>query len=192
MRGSPDEVIITINGRKHWLWRGVDQFGAVLDARVQIRHDRHAAERLMRKLRKKHGHLPRVLITYKPKRYAATNKHLGISLDHRQHNGLNNRAENSLQPTRVREKVRRRFKWARQLQRFTSTHDLVANLFMHCRYNTTAQAKREARTQAVSPAFNKLTVPSACLTAMAADGLRRSAWPMPQDVCQVSRTPCLA
>src|SRR5258707_12545508 len=61
---------------------------------------------------------------------------------------LNNRAENSHQPTRVREKVMRRFKSARHLQRFASVHDQVGNLFMYCRYNTNAQQKREARDQA--------------------------------------------
>jgi hypothetical protein len=61
---------------------------------------------------------------------------------------LNNRAENSRQPTRVREKVMRRFKSARHLQRFTSVHDQVSNLFMHCRYNTNAQQKRQTRKQA--------------------------------------------
>jgi putative transposase len=69
-------------------------------------------------------------------------------MEHRQHKGLNNRAENSHQPTRVREKVMRRFKSARHLQRFASVHDQVANLFMHCRYNTNAQEKRQARKQA--------------------------------------------
>ena len=74
---------------------------------------------------------------------------MGLNVEHRQHKGLNNRAENSHQPTRVREKVTRRLKSARHLQRFTSVHDQVANLFMHCRYNTNAQEKRSARTQAV-------------------------------------------
>jgi putative transposase len=69
-------------------------------------------------------------------------------VEHRQHKGLNNRAENSHQPTRVREKVMRRFKSARQLQRFTSVHDQIGNLFMHCRYNTNAQQKQQARKQA--------------------------------------------
>jgi putative transposase len=73
---------------------------------------------------------------------------MGLSVEHRQHEGLNNRAENSHQPTRVREKVMRRFKSARHLQRFTSVHDQVANLFMHCRYNANAQEKRQARTHA--------------------------------------------
>jgi putative transposase len=62
--------------------------------------------------------------------------------------GLNNRAENSHQPTRVREKVMRRFKSSRHLQRFASVHDQMANIFMHCRYNANAQEKRHARKQA--------------------------------------------
>ena len=104
-----DEVVITINGKKHWLWRAVDQFGIVLDVLVQSRRDRHAAQRLMRKLLRKCGDTPRVLITDKLKSYAAANKDIGLRFEHRQHKGLNNRAENSHQPTRVREKVMRRF-----------------------------------------------------------------------------------
>jgi putative transposase len=143
-----DEVVVTINGKKHWLWRAVDQHGVVLDVLVQSRRDRHAARRLMRKLLKKHGRAQRVLITDKLKSYAAANRDLGISVEHRQHKGLNNRAENSHQPMRVREKVMRRFKSARHLQRFASIHDQVGNLFMHCRYHTNAQQKRVLRTQA--------------------------------------------
>jgi putative transposase len=143
-----DEVVIAINGRKHWLWRAVDQHGAVLHVLVQSRRDKHAVERLMRKLLKKHGRAPRVLITDKLKSYAVANKELGLRFEHRQHKGLNNRAENSHRPTQVREKVLRRFKSARQLQRFASTHDQVANLFMRCRHTPKAQTKREARAQA--------------------------------------------
>ena len=143
-----DEVVVTINGKKHWLWRAVDQHGVVLDVLVQSRRDRHAARRLTRKLLKKHGRAQRVLITDKLKSYAAANRDLGISVEHRQHKGLNNRAENSHQPKRVREKVMRRFKSARHLQGFASVHDQVANLFMRYRYNTDAKQKRALRTQA--------------------------------------------
>jgi putative transposase len=114
---APREVVVTINGKKHWLWRAVDQHGAVLDVLVQSRRDRHAARRLIRKLLKKHGRSPRVLITDKLRSYAAANRDLGLNVEHRQHKGLNNRAENSHQPTRVRERVIRRFKSARHLQR---------------------------------------------------------------------------
>ena len=143
-----DEVVISISGKKHWLWRAVDQFGCVLDVLVQSRRDRYAAQRLMRKLLKKCGRAPRVLITDKLKSYAAANKDMGLRFEHRQHKGLNNRAENSHQPTRVREKVMRRFKSARHLQQFASVHDQVANLFQHCRYSANTAEKRKLRSQA--------------------------------------------
>jgi putative transposase len=82
-----DEAVVTINIKSHWLWRAVDQHGAVLDVLVQTRRDRHAARRLMRKLLKKQGRPPRVLITDKLKSYAAANRDLGINVKHRQHKG---------------------------------------------------------------------------------------------------------
>lgn len=103
----------------------------------------------MRKLLKKCGLTTRVLITDKLKSYAAANKDMGLKFEHRQHKGLNNRAENSHQPTRVREKVIRRFKSARQLQQFVCVHDQVANLFQHCRYNVSAAEKWANRSQAM-------------------------------------------
>ena len=74
-----DEVVVTINGKKHWLWRAVDRYGAVLDVLVQSRRDRHAARRLMRKLLKKQGRAPCVLITDKLKSYATANRYLGLT-----------------------------------------------------------------------------------------------------------------
>ena len=150
-----DEVVVSINGRHWWLWRAVDQHGAVLSVLVQSRRNRQVAERLMRKLIRRHG-LPRVMITDKLKSYAAAKADLGLKFEHRQHKGLNNRAENSHQPTRVREKVMRRFKSACHLQRFVSVHDQVANIFHHCRYNREAKQKRELRAQAFV-AWNEMT-----------------------------------
>ena len=143
-----EEVLISINGQKHWLWRAVDQFGIVLDVLVQSRRDRFAAKRLMRRLLRKCGVTPRVLITNKLKSYAAANKDMVLRFEHRQHKGLNNQAENSHQPTRVHKKIMRCFKSARQLQRFVSVHDQVANLFHRCRYNVNAAQKRTNRNQA--------------------------------------------
>ncbi|WP_414445617.1 IS6 family transposase [Burkholderia sp. 22PA0106] len=142
-----DEVAVTIRGVKHWLWRAVDQYGAVLDVLIQRQRDTAAAKRLMRKLLKRHGR-PRVIVTDKLRSYAAANTALGLCVEHRQHKGLNNRAENSHQPTRVREKVMRRFKSACQLQRFASVHGQVSNLFVGCRYHRDAKRKRVARAQA--------------------------------------------
>ncbi len=121
-----DEVVLTIAGKQHWLWRAVDQAGFVLDVLVQSRRDRKAARRPMRKLLKSQGWAPRVLITDKLKSYAAAKRTIMPGVEHRQHKGLNNRAENSHQPTRRRERIMKRFKSPRQVQRFLSIHDPIA------------------------------------------------------------------
>ena len=90
---------------------------------------RGAAQRLMRKLLKSAVTPPRVMITDKLRSYGAARVKMGLCVDHRQHKGLNNPAENSHQPTRRRERIMKRFKSARQAQRFLSLHDQVANLF---------------------------------------------------------------
>jgi putative transposase len=143
-----DEVVITIVGQKHWLWRAVDQDGFVLDVLVQSRRDRKAAKRLLRKLPKKQGRAPRVMITDKLRSYGAAKKDLKLGGEHRQHKGLNNRAENSHQPTRRRERQMKHFKSAGQVQRFLSIHDPIANLFHLPRHRLSASAYRAARAQA--------------------------------------------
>ena len=141
------QVVISIAGRKHWLWRAVDQHGVVLDILVQSRRNAKAAKRLLRKLLKKQGMAPRVMITDKLASYAAAKKGVMPGVEHRQHKGLNNRAENSHQPTRRRERIMKRFKSAGQAQRFLSVHDQVANLFRRPA-NTNAADHRLARAQA--------------------------------------------
>jgi putative transposase len=125
----------------------VDQNGVVLDILVQSRRNTKAAKRLLRKLLKKQGMVMRVMITDKLASYAAAKKVVIPGVEHRQHKGLNNRAENSHQPTRRRERIMKRFKSAGQAQRFLSVHDQVANLFRRPA-NTTAADHREARDQA--------------------------------------------
>jgi putative transposase len=88
-----DEVVITIAGTKHWLWRAVDQEGFVLDVLVQSRRDKKAAKRWFRKLLKKQGRVPRVLITDKLRSCAAAKREIMPGVEHRPHKGLNNRAE---------------------------------------------------------------------------------------------------
>src|SRR3954453_22936194 len=95
-----DEVEIKIAGEKHWLRRAVDQGGTVLDVLVQSRRDKRAAERLLRKLLKRQGRPPRVMVTDKLASYPAAKKELMPGVEHPRHKGLNNRAENSHQPTR--------------------------------------------------------------------------------------------
>ena len=142
-------LVVSIAGEKHWLWRAVDQNGFVLDVLVQRRRDTRAAQRLMKKLLKSAGTPPRVMITDKLRSYGAARAKMGLGVEHRQHKGLNNRAENSHQPTRRRERIMKRFKSARQAQRFLSVHDQVANLF-HIPYPETATAdcRRASRERA--------------------------------------------
>lgn len=141
-----DEVVVSIAGEQHWLWRAVDQNGFALDVLIQRRRDTHAAQRLMRKLLKSAVTPPRVMITDKLRSYGAARAKMDLRVEHRQHKGLNNRAENSHQPTRRRERIMKRFKSTRQAQRFLSVHDQVANLF-HVPYpeKATAEDRRATR-----------------------------------------------
>ena len=143
-----DEVVVKIAGVKHWLWRAVDQDGFVLDVLVQSRRNKAAAERLLRKLLKKQMRPPRVMITDKLASYAAAKRKILPGVEHRQHKGLNNRAENSHQPTRRRERQMKRFKSPRQSQCFLSAHAGINNLFHLHRDHLSADQCRAARTQA--------------------------------------------
>jgi len=144
-----DEVVVSIAGEKHWLWRAVDQNGFVLDVLIQHRRDTRAAQRLLKKLLKSAVTPPRVMITDKLRSYGAARAKMGLGAEHRQHKGLNNRAENSHQPTRRRERIMKRFKSAGQAQRFLSVHDQVSNLF-HIPYpeTVTADCRRASRQHA--------------------------------------------
>ncbi len=143
-----DEVVLTIAGVKHWLWRAVDQTGRVLDILVQSRRDTWAAKRLLRKLLKRQCRAPRVMVTDKLASYGAARREVMPSVEHRKHKGLNNRAENSHQPTRRRERPMKRFKSAGQAQRFLSAHDGINNLFLLRRHQFPATQYRAARTRA--------------------------------------------
>src|ERR671939_1656693 len=146
-----DGVDIRIAGVKHWLWRAVDQSGMVLEVLVQSRRDKRAAKRLLRKLLKRQCRAPRVMVTDKLPSYGAAKKDLLPGVEHRQHKGLNNRAENSHQPTRRRERQMKQFKSVGQAQRFLSAHDGINNLFYLRRDHLPAAQYRAARTQAFQP-----------------------------------------
>ena len=103
-------MAVTIAGRQFWLWRAVDDEGEVLELLVQRRRDKAAALRLMRKLLKKQGFAPDVLVTDKLRSYGAAKSEIGLSARHKQGLRKNNRAENSHQPTRRREHKMQRFK----------------------------------------------------------------------------------
>src|SRR5215204_4767011 len=143
-----DEVCLMIRGKKHWLWRAVDQDRVVLDVLVQSRRDKRAAKRLLRKLLKRQRRPPRVMITDKLASYSAAQAEVMPSVEHRRHKGLNNRAENSHQPTRRRERQMNGLTSAGQAQRFLSAHDQINNSFPLRRDHLPAAQYRAARTQA--------------------------------------------
>jgi putative transposase len=134
-RGKPgdkwhiDEVFIKINGKTHYLWRAVDQDGMVLDILVTKRRNKEAAKRFFLKLLKGLKYEPHVIITDKLRSYGAAIRDVLPHVEHRQHKGLNNRAENSHRPTRRREKVMQRFKSMKQAQRFLSPFGLIYEHF---------------------------------------------------------------
>lgn len=140
-----DEVFLTIKGEHHYLWRAVDQDGNVLDILVQRRRDKQAAKKFFRKLLKGCQYVPRVLITDKLASYGAAKKEVLPSVEHRQHKRLNNRAENSHQPTRQRERVMRRFKSAGHAQRFLAAHGPIREHFCPHRHRLGAKRYRVAR-----------------------------------------------
>ncbi len=131
-------MVLTIRGKKHYLWRAVDQDGNVLDILVQSRRNKQAANRFFRKLLKGLQYVPRVIITDKLKSYGAAKREILPGVEHRQHKRLNNCAENSHQPTRLREKKMRKFKSAKHAQRFLSAFGPISGHFQPRRHRLSA------------------------------------------------------
>jgi putative transposase len=149
-----DEVVIPINGKRQCHVRAVDADGFVLDALVQSREGRRAAEKLLRKLIRKQSRPPRVMVTDKLGSDGAARTGMGMTFEHRQHMGLNlmglnNRAENSHLPTRRRKSMMKRFKSARHLERFVSIHDGVANLHTFPRHAMSSSDDRALLSEAM-------------------------------------------
>ncbi len=138
-----DEVVVTIKKQQYYLWRAVDSEGSVLEVLLQRHRDTKAAHRFFRKLLKKQGFVPRVMVTDKLKSYQAAKKQVMKNVEHRQHKGLNNRAENSPQPTRVRERRMRRFKSPGQAQRLLSAFGPIRDHFHPKQHQRTATRYRE-------------------------------------------------
>lgn len=145
-----DEVVITIAGETHWLWRAVDQDGYVLDEIVQTRRNTKAAKHLLTRLLKKQSCPPRRMITDKLGSYAAARSQIMPAVEHRSHKGLNNRAENSHLPLRRRERAMQGFRSPGGLQRFTSVFSAVRNLFVPPRSHRSALATHFHRLQAMA------------------------------------------
>jgi putative transposase len=141
-----DEVFIKINGEQKYLWRAVDQDGAVLDILGQNRRDTAAARRFFRRLLKTTATVPRVIVTDKLRSYAAAHREVLPSVEHRSHKGLNNRAENSHQPTRQRERAMKGFRSVGGAQRFLSAFSGISPHFRPRRHLMTAPDHRAEMT----------------------------------------------
>ncbi|MDO0929906.1 IS6 family transposase [Streptomyces sp. TG1A-8] len=137
-----DEVFIKINGEQKYLWRAVDQEGNVLDILVQDGRDKAAAGRFLHRLLKKNRTVPRVIVTDKLRSYGGAHREVMPSVEPRQSKYLNNRAENSHQPTRQRERAMKGFRSVGGAQRFLSAFNGIPPHFRPRRHLMPATAHR--------------------------------------------------
>ncbi len=140
-----DEVFVPINGVRHYLWRAVDHEEEVLEAFVSKTRDRKAALKFLRKLMKRHGR-PDELVTDKLRSYGAALRELGIQGKRVTERWENNRAENSHQPFRRRERAMLRFRRMHSLQKFAFVHGSVHNHFSAERTLTDRFTYKQGRT----------------------------------------------
>ena len=151
-----DEVFIRINGTIHYLWRAVDQHGNVLDILVQPRRNAVAAKKFFRKLLKGLQYVPRVIVTDGLSSYQVAHRELMASVQHRRSKYLNNRAENSHQPTRQRERAMKRFTSPGHAQRFLSAFSRISPHFRPRRHLLSATGWRHEMADRFT-AWNQIT-----------------------------------
>ena len=138
-----------INGKTHYLWRAVDHEGEVLEAFVTKRRDRKAALRFLKKAMKRYGN-PLEVVTDRLRSYRAAMREIGNEARQETGRWLNNRAENSHQPFRRRERAMAKFRSAKSLQKFTSIHSSIHNHFNLERHLYNRQAFKLKRSIALS------------------------------------------
>ena len=143
-----DEVFVRINGKQHYLWRAVDQDGEVVDVFLQAKRDGAAAKRFFKRLLKSHGDEPRKIVTDKLRSYGVAHRELMPDVIHSTVQYENNRAEQSHEATRARERGMRKFKSVEQARRFLGAHAAVSNLFNLGRHLVRAEHYRDLRMSA--------------------------------------------
>ena len=156
MRGYPqwrwhvDEVFVKVNGKLRYLWRAVDHEGEVLEAVVTARRNKAAPLKLLKRIMKKYGR-PRTIVTDGFRAYSAAINDIGVAADRHEVGGrLNNRAENSHQPFRRRERAMQRFRSMKTLQKFSSVHAQVHNQYNQERHLVTRQIYQRRRSAALA------------------------------------------
>jgi putative transposase len=144
-----DEAFVKINGKLCYLWRAVDHEGEVLEAVVTSKRNKAAALKLLKRIMKKYG-APRSIVTDWLRAYSAAMKEIGAADRHEVGDRLNNRAENSHQPFRRRERAMQRFRSLETLQKFSSVHAQVHNQFNQERHLVTRQVYKQSRSAALA------------------------------------------
>ena len=144
-----DEVFVRINGETHYLWRAVDHEGEVLEAFVTKKRDRKAAMRFLKKAMKRYGN-PLEVVTDRLRSYRAAMRVIGNVARQTTGRWLNNRAENSHQPFRRRERAMAKFRNAKSLQKFASIHSSLHNHFNQERHLYSRQTFKLNRTAALA------------------------------------------
>jgi putative transposase len=144
-----DEAFVKINGKLCYLWRAVDHEGEVLEAVVTAKRNKAAALKLLKRIMKKYGR-PRTFVTDRLRAYSAVMKEIGVADRHEVGRRLNNRAENSHQPFRRRERAMQRFRSKKTLQKFSSVHAQVQNHFNQERHFVTRQVYKQRRSIALA------------------------------------------
>ena len=138
-------MVIIIRGERYWLWRAVDNEGEVLDFLIQRTRSARVAKKLMTKLLKKQGFAPTRIVTDKLRSYPAAFRALGLTAVHDRGLRANNRAENSHQPVRRRERKQQKFKSPGSAQHFLSVHAATQNTFYHQRHLLSRPTFKELR-----------------------------------------------
>jgi putative transposase len=144
-----DEVFVKVNGKLCYLWRAVDHEGEVLEAVVTAKRDKAAALKLLKRIMKRYGR-PRKIVTDGLCFYPAAMKEIGNADRHEVGRRLNNRAENSHQPFRRRERAMQRFRSTKTLQKFSSVHAEVHNHFNQERHLVNRQVYKQRRAGALA------------------------------------------
>ena len=140
-----DEVFVKVNGKLCYLWRAVDHEGQVLEAVATAKRDKAAALKLLKRIMKKYG-TPHSIVTDGLRAYSAAMNEIGVAAERHEVGGrLNNRAENSHQPFRRRERAMQRFRSPKTLQKFSSVHAQVHNQFNQERHLVTRQVYKQRR-----------------------------------------------
>jgi putative transposase len=144
-----DEVFVKVNGKLCYLWRAIDHEGEVLEAVVTSKRNKAAALKLLKRIMKKYG-LPQSIVTDRLRAYSAAMKEINAADRHKVGGRLNNRAENSHQPFRRRERAMQRFRNMKTLQKFSSVHAQVHNHFTNERHLVTRQIYKQRRSAALA------------------------------------------